>query len=340
MSRASSVARQSSLLLAPRRATSITTHPPANCRLASNFFPTSPPTRSPDTRPLVLPKPPTQTWFTGKPEYNDALNELQDALHSTRSRLFRAGILHRYDASPTEALEKLNIPLPASETMPKLWKRQEQVGNMLETRLKMLHYRHISQLLNTLDSLKPHAAFADRLGLPYSDGTLENQIEDVLAPYRRQLSDEQKASSGEMRLWRIDDYGRSHAVGRRKESTAKVWVIPVKNHQDTTTDAEKSDKEAVEPAIGQILVNGRPLVDVFPLSHHRLSILQPFTATHTLGRYNVFSITFGGGKTGQADALKVGIARALFGLLEDDQEKRATLWTCKSPPISSDLDKF
>jgi small subunit ribosomal protein S9 len=333
-----SIAR-SALSLAAAKRTGQTLAVLQQRRLASNFFPTSPPTLDPNVRAVPPPKPPTQTWFTGRPEYSDAINAVQDALHRTRNRLFRAGILDRYEASPADALAKLNLPVPPRNDKLRPWKSSDEIGAMLETRLKMLHYRRISQLLSSLDALKPHAQFADKLGPPYSDGSLENEIEAVLAPYRRQLTAAQKTSMGESKLWKIDAHGRAYAVGRRKESSAQVWVIPVKRPPPPPTPApapSEQGKEEVEvttvddtpqpePPIGEILVNGKPLVDAFDTPYHRTSVLQPFTATHTLGAYNVFAIARGGGKTGQADAVALGIARCLFGLLED-KEKRSILW--------------
>jgi small subunit ribosomal protein S9 len=305
-------------------------------RLASNFFPTSPPAADPDVRSPPPPKPPTKTWFTGRPEYNDAIDAIQDALHRTRNHLFRAGVLDRYEASPADALAKLNLPVPVRDDKNRPWKSSDEISAMLETRLKMLHYRRISQLLSSLDALKPHAKFADKLGPPYSDGSLETEIEAVLEPFRRQLTAAQKTSMGESRLWKIDEHGRAYAVGRRKESSARVWVIPVKrpstlpSQQQAEGDSIQGDSPQSEPPIGEILVNGRPLVDAFDVPYHRTSIVQPFTATHTLGAYNVFAIARGGGKTGQADAIALGIARCLFGLLED-KEKRSILWGGECP---------
>ena len=65
---------------------------------------------------------------------------------------------------------------------------------------------------------------------------------------------------------------------------------------------------------GQILVNGRPVEEYFPREALRILIQQPFEATNTAGRFDVLARVEGGGVSGQAGALRHGIARALESL--------------------------
>lgn len=92
---------------------------------------------------------------------------------------------------------------------------------------------------------------------------------------------------------------RFHAVGRRKTSVARVYL---------------------KPGSGKWEVNGRTLGDYFPRSSLVQLIQQPFTATDTLGAFDVKANVNGGGLTGQAGALRLGIARAL--LIVDEQHRR------------------
>jgi small subunit ribosomal protein S9 len=80
-------------------------------------------------------------------------------------------------------------------------------------------------------------------------------------------------------------------TGRRKTSTARVRI-------------KKGD--------GKIVVNSRPFEDYFPLSLTRKIIVQPLTVTETALKFDVFANIEGGGSTGQAGALRHGIARALL----------------------------
>lgn len=94
--------------------------------------------------------------------------------------------------------------------------------------------------------------------------------------------------------------GMIHAVGRRKESVARVYL--------------KRGK-------GAITVNGRPAEEYFaaePFVKERLSqvALKPFEVTGTLGKFDVKARLAGGGVTGQLEALRLGVARALLGVDE------------------------
>ncbi|MGH0029829.1 MAG: 30S ribosomal protein S9 [Myxococcota bacterium] len=65
------------------------------------------------------------------------------------------------------------------------------------------------------------------------------------------------------------------------------------------------------PGSGTITVNGRTLEDYFPREASRMIIHQPFEAINGAGRYDVSANIHGGGLSGQADALRHGISRAL-----------------------------
>ena len=92
-----------------------------------------------------------------------------------------------------------------------------------------------------------------------------------------------------------------NATGRRKSSVARVRLIPGE---------------------GKITVNGRELKEYFGLKTLELIINQPLEATETKGKYDVLVNVFGGGISGQAGAIRHGIARAL---LEVDAEYRPVL---------------
>lgn len=91
------------------------------------------------------------------------------------------------------------------------------------------------------------------------------------------------------------------ATGRRKESVARVRF---------------------RDGSGQVTLNGRPLEDFFPTMATRMRVMEPFNLTQTQGRYDIEATLEGGGTTGQADALRLGISRALIEL---DPELRPTL---------------
>lgn len=80
------------------------------------------------------------------------------------------------------------------------------------------------------------------------------------------------------------------AVGRRKQAIARVRVVP---------------------GSGTITVNGRTIEDYFPNKLHQQLINDPFKVLELLGSYDVIARISGGGPSGQAGALRLGIARAL-----------------------------
>jgi small subunit ribosomal protein S9 len=80
-------------------------------------------------------------------------------------------------------------------------------------------------------------------------------------------------------------------VGRRKTSVARV-ILRAGN--------------------GTITINGQEFEHVFPMQLSREDILNPFKTTETVGQYDVFVHVNGGGTTGQAQAIRLGIARGLI----------------------------
>jgi small subunit ribosomal protein S9 len=90
-------------------------------------------------------------------------------------------------------------------------------------------------------------------------------------------------------------------TGRRKESVARVRL---------------------QNGSGQVTLNGKPLEAYFPTMATRMRVMEPLTLTQTQGLYDIVATLAGGGTTGQADALRLGISRALIEL---DPELRATL---------------
>lgn len=68
---------------------------------------------------------------------------------------------------------------------------------------------------------------------------------------------------------------------------------------------------------GEIIVNGKPYQQLFTIVDHKRMIEQPFVVTDTVGKYRADIKTSGGGMTGQAGAIRHGIARALVDINED-----------------------
>jgi small subunit ribosomal protein S9 len=87
-------------------------------------------------------------------------------------------------------------------------------------------------------------------------------------------------------------------VGRRKEAIVRVRLVP---------------------GTGQFKLNGRTLEEYFPNKVHQQLIKEPFVTLEKADQYDVLASLRGGGITGQAGALRLGIARALIEIEPDDR---------------------
>jgi small subunit ribosomal protein S9 len=137
----------------------------------------------------------------------------------------------------------------------------------------------------------------------------------------------------------LDRYGRSYTVGKRKESAARVWMIPVREPEPqptgpTTTAATNSSthspgEDLLAPVVEDafvpspasssrvpvttttILVNNVSLNKFFTTPADRECVVRPLKLAGMLGAFNVFVIVRGGGTTGQAGAIAHGIAQGI-----------------------------
>jgi small subunit ribosomal protein S9 len=94
---------------------------------------------------------------------------------------------------------------------------------------------------------------------------------------------------------------RYYGTGRRKASVARVWL---------------------QAGAGKVEVNERPVDDFFPRQTLKMILMQPLKVVGIDGKYDVIATVDGGGISGQAGAIRLGIARALLQL---DAAMRSTL---------------
>lgn len=92
---------------------------------------------------------------------------------------------------------------------------------------------------------------------------------------------------------------QNYGTGRRKTSVARVFL---------------------KSGTGKIQINGRELDDYFPRETARMIINQPLDVTEMRNRFDVYITVKGGGISGQAGAVRLGIARALVEYDEEDQQ--------------------
>lgn len=85
-------------------------------------------------------------------------------------------------------------------------------------------------------------------------------------------------------------------VGRRKNAVARVYL---------------------RTGSGKVVINDREFDNYFPLKTNRDDVVLPFKLSETLGKYDVYANVNGGGVTGQSEAIRLGISRALIEINPD-----------------------
>lgn len=82
-----------------------------------------------------------------------------------------------------------------------------------------------------------------------------------------------------------------YSTGRRKQAVARVWMMP---------------------GTGKIAINKREIDDYFGRATSKMILRQPLELTETLGRYDIYVNVSGGGLSGQAEAIRLGVTRSLM----------------------------
>ena len=98
------------------------------------------------------------------------------------------------------------------------------------------------------------------------------------------------APEAPVHVQKLDKYGRAYATGKRKDAVARVWI---------------------KPGAGKIEVNGRALEVYFARPVLRMLMKQPLVLTRRLDQYDLMVHVKGGGLSGQAGAVRHGLAKAL-----------------------------
>ncbi len=112
---------------------------------------------------------------------------------------------------------------------------------------------------------------------------------------------------------------QTQTIGRRKTSVARILLTP---------------------GSGKITVNRKPLEQYFPLETLRTTIAKPFQVTQTVGKYDARINVEGGGSTGQAGAICLGIARALVDVSDDNRSTLRTAGLLTRDPRMVERKKY
>ncbi|KAI9898244.1 hypothetical protein N3K66_006604 [Trichothecium roseum] len=195
--------------------------------------------------------PQTSSYFTREPRFNDMHIELRK-------------LLTQYH----------HLPTVRGNDAPQLpWMKVEHVRQALGEPIKASYFSQVLRIAKRL-----------------------NQIDPSLRPPQVDVAIQPLTRGTEMTEQRpnpiaVDKYGRAVGVGRRKESTARAFVVE---------------------GTGEFQVNGKSLAEVFGRAHDRESAAWALTATQRLDKYNVWCLVEGGGITGQAEAITLAVAKGLI----------------------------
>lgn len=110
-----------------------------------------------------------------------------------------------------------------------------------------------------------------------------------------------------------------YGTGRRKTAAARVFL---------------------RPGAGEMQVNGRPLDDYFPSDVLKMIIKQPLQLTETTDKFNIYCTVEGGGSSGQAGAIRHGIARALLEFNGELRDRLKTAGLLTRDPRRKERKKY
>lgn len=225
--------------------------------------------------------PASPSYFTGRPQFTDNLLSLQN-------------LLRKYQTLPT--VEPGLAPRVA-------WKTVVQYRLLVGEPVRSARYTLVLRILKRLNHIHPQL--------------MPPELKDQMQIYKRDVDPYANVPNPGV----IDEFGRSYGVGRRKSSSAKVFLVQ---------------------GNGEVLINGKSINTVFGRIHDRESALWALKATGRMDKYNVWALVSGGGTTGQAEAITLGTAKALMvhepllkpALRRGKCNAGIVPWTCSNPIIA------
>lgn len=195
--------------------------------------------------------PASPSYFTGRP-------------NATDNYLNLLTLLRRYQTLPTVG------PGQAPRVA---WRTTTQYRLLVGEDVRAAKYNKVVQVLQRLNKIHP--------------SIMPKELKEAMELYKRDIDPYAVTKKPSI----IDADGRASGVGRRKSSSAKVYLVQGE---------------------GQVLVNGKSINSAFGRIHDRESALWALKVTGRMDKYNVWALVSGGGSTGQAEAITLGAAKALM----------------------------
>jgi small subunit ribosomal protein S9 len=220
--------------------------------------------------------PASPSYFTATPHYTDDLLAL-------------SGLLRKHQLLPQ---------LPPGQAPRVAWKTYEQYKAEVDEPVRETRYNRLLEIIKRLNYIHPDL-------MPEEVNTALDRFKRTLQPFLNKP-----------KPILIDQYGRARASGRRKSSTASVYVVE---------------------GTGEAMVNGKTLTDYFGRLHDRESAVWALKATQRLDKYNVWAVTSGGGTTGQAESIMLAVTK---GLMAHEPDLKPALRLGKSSPFSGPQEDY
>lgn len=195
--------------------------------------------------------PASPSYFTATPHYTDDLLAL-------------SGLLRKHQLLPQ---------LPPGQAPRVAWKTYAQYKAEVDEPVRETRYNRLLEIIKRLNYIHPDL-------MPEEVNTALDRFKRTIQPFLNKP-----------KPILIDQYGRARASGRRKSSTASVYVVE---------------------GTGEAMINGKTLKDYFGRLHDRESAVWALKATQRLDKYNVWAVTSGGGTTGQAESIMLAVAKGLM----------------------------
>jgi small subunit ribosomal protein S9 len=257
------------------------------------------------------PRPASPSFYTARPDFYDQLTSLESALRHAKTALTACHLLPLPQFARTALPPRVNA-----------WVDKRELALKLRSNLTTTRYRRVVLVLNELETYR---AIAEKAGIM----ELQEGIRGITELFERADAATMLAR-GKAKPVKFDEYGRSYTLGKRKTSSARVWIVPVQrpsadpSTSQSTPAATETDSalEAIfnpdspskgdeHVSVAQILVNNTPLSTYFPIPADRTRVIHPLKLAGLLGAYNIFAIVRGGGTSGQSGAVAHGIAKGL-----------------------------
>jgi ribosomal protein S9 len=256
------------------------------------------------------------------------MDTLESTLKNARSTLYHKGYLTSV-SQDVRTLPTSQAQLQRQSSGSRWLSAETLAGKIGAPKVRLAYYRQITGLLGELQALLPYlqqegqGEIVEQLLKTYARPNNTAALTSLLTPEEAAEVEAQRADSRGGREhnrgygYLSPESGVSYAIGRKKTATAQAYILPLPQTASNSKD---------EPALGQILVNSKPISQYFPSDADRSQILRPFALTECVGKYNVFILVSGSGMSSQTQAATVACARALAARdLSDDQAARKIL---------------